>query len=156
VGREAIVAFLTRKWNRELDYRLIKEIWAFRENRIAVRFAYEWHDDSVSRGLRAVIRLESGGFRPAVTHKSDRGPVHSVQVRPASLAEWQKQVRIGILGQIRREFSEIEAQLQGDLDVRLITASPRSIMVGGAKSLIRFNSPIRCCSSPFTLNPSVT
>ena len=46
VGREAIVAFLARKWNRELDYRLIKEIWTFRENRIAVRFAYEWHDDS--------------------------------------------------------------------------------------------------------------
>ena len=45
-GREAIVAFLTRKWQRELDYRLIKELWAFRENRIAVRFAYEWHDDS--------------------------------------------------------------------------------------------------------------
>ncbi len=45
-GREAIVSFLTRKWNRELDYRLIKEVWAFRENRIAVRFAYEWHDDS--------------------------------------------------------------------------------------------------------------
>jgi len=46
VGREAIIGFLTRKWNRELDYRLIKEIWTFRENRIAVRFAYEWHDDS--------------------------------------------------------------------------------------------------------------
>jgi len=45
-GRDAIVAFLTRKWARELDYRLIKEIWAFRDNRIAVRFAYEWHDDS--------------------------------------------------------------------------------------------------------------
>ena len=45
-GREAIVAFLTRKWIREIDYRLIKEVWAFRENRIAVRFAYEWHDDS--------------------------------------------------------------------------------------------------------------
>ena len=45
-GREAIEAFLTRKWVRELDYRLIKELWAFRENRIAVRFAYEWHDDS--------------------------------------------------------------------------------------------------------------
>lgn len=45
-GREAIEQFLTRKWQRELDYRLIKEIWAFRENRIAVRFAYEWHDDS--------------------------------------------------------------------------------------------------------------
>ena len=45
-GRAAIVAFLTRKWSRELDYRLIKELWGFRENRIAVRFAYEWHDDS--------------------------------------------------------------------------------------------------------------
>jgi uncharacterized protein len=45
-GREEIVAFLTRKWVRELDYRLIKELWAFTENRIAVRFAYEWHDDS--------------------------------------------------------------------------------------------------------------
>jgi len=45
-GRQAIVAFLTRKWTRELDYRLIKEIWAFTDNRIAVRFAYEWHDDA--------------------------------------------------------------------------------------------------------------
>ena len=45
-GRPAIVEFLTRKWNRELDYRLIKELWAFTGNRIAVRFAYEWHDDS--------------------------------------------------------------------------------------------------------------
>ena len=45
-GRDQIQAFLRRKWNRELDYRLIKELWAFRENRIAVRFAYEWHDDS--------------------------------------------------------------------------------------------------------------
>ena len=45
-GRAAIEAFLTRKWSRELDYRLIKEIWTFREDRIAVRFAYEWHDDS--------------------------------------------------------------------------------------------------------------
>jgi uncharacterized protein len=45
-GRPAIVAFLTAKWQRELDYRLIKELWAFRDNRIAVRFAYEWHDDS--------------------------------------------------------------------------------------------------------------
>ncbi len=45
-GREAIVAFLRRKWAKELDYRLIKELWAFHETRIAVRFAYEWHDDS--------------------------------------------------------------------------------------------------------------
>ena len=48
VGREAIEAFLVRKWNRELDYRLIKEVWAFAGNRIAVRFAYEWHDDAGS------------------------------------------------------------------------------------------------------------
>jgi nuclear transport factor 2 (NTF2) superfamily protein len=45
-GRAEIVAFLTRKWSKELDYRLIKELWAFKESRIAVRFAYEWHDDS--------------------------------------------------------------------------------------------------------------
>lgn len=45
-GRSAIVEFLTRKWTRELEYRLIKELWAFTENRIAVRFAYEWRDDA--------------------------------------------------------------------------------------------------------------
>ena len=45
-GRAAIVAFLKRKWAKELDYRLIKEIWAFHQNRIAVRFQYEWRDDS--------------------------------------------------------------------------------------------------------------
>jgi len=44
-GRDAIVAFLTRKWARERDYRLIKEVFAFNDNRIAVRFAYEWHDE---------------------------------------------------------------------------------------------------------------
>ena len=47
-GRDAIVVFLTRKWAKEMDYRLIKELWAFHDNRIAVRFAYEWHDDSGS------------------------------------------------------------------------------------------------------------
>jgi nuclear transport factor 2 (NTF2) superfamily protein len=45
-GRDAIVAFLTRKWAREFDYQLIKEVWAFHDDRIAVRFAYEWRDDS--------------------------------------------------------------------------------------------------------------
>lgn len=45
-GRAEITAFLSRKWRRELDYRLIKEVWGFRGNRMAVRFAYEWHDDS--------------------------------------------------------------------------------------------------------------
>ena len=48
VGRPQIVDFLRRKWSRELDYRLIKELWAFDGDRIAVRFAYEWHDDSGS------------------------------------------------------------------------------------------------------------
>jgi len=46
VGREAVRGFLQRKWARELDYRLIKELWAFTDDRIAVRFAYEWRDDS--------------------------------------------------------------------------------------------------------------
>jgi len=46
VGRDEVVAFLRRKWRRELDYRLIKELWACAGSRIAVRFAYEWHDDS--------------------------------------------------------------------------------------------------------------
>ena len=45
-GRAQIVEFLKRKWAKELDYRLIKELWAFEGNRIAVRFAYEWHDDA--------------------------------------------------------------------------------------------------------------
>jgi len=45
-GREQVRQFLQRKWARELDYRLIKELWAFTDNRIAVRFAYEWRDDS--------------------------------------------------------------------------------------------------------------
>jgi uncharacterized protein len=45
-GREEIAQFLRRKWAKELDYRLIKEVWAFTDSRIAVRFAYEWHDDS--------------------------------------------------------------------------------------------------------------
>ena len=48
VGREQIIDFLRRKWAKELDYRLIKEIWTFTGDRIAVRFAYEWHDDSGS------------------------------------------------------------------------------------------------------------
>src|SRR6201988_569834 len=48
VGREEIVAFLRRKGNRELEYRLIKELWTFQDNRIAVQFPYEWHDDAGS------------------------------------------------------------------------------------------------------------
>lgn len=44
IGRKEIIAFLTRKWREELEYRLVKELWAYHENKIAVRFAYEWHD----------------------------------------------------------------------------------------------------------------
>ena len=77
-GRDEIVAFLTRKWQRELEYRLIKELWAFDGNRIAVRFAYESHDGS---GLMArrhasitdvameesdrLFRWDASGPRPA-------------------------------------------------------------------------------------------
>ena len=60
-GRTAIVAFLTRKWNRELDYRLIKELWAFTGSRIAVRFAYEYHDNSEQ--LVPCLRQRELGFR---------------------------------------------------------------------------------------------
>ena len=58
-GRAEIVAFLTRKWNRELDYRLIKELWAFSNNRIAVRFAYEWHDAAVTGSALTETRIGS-------------------------------------------------------------------------------------------------
>ena len=60
-GRAEIVAFLTRKWRRELDYRLIKELWAFAGDRIAVRFAYECHDDS--RQLVPRLRQRELGVR---------------------------------------------------------------------------------------------
>ena len=55
-GREQIVEFLTCKWAKELDYRLIKELWAFDGNRIAVRFAYEWHDEPVNNSKTAWFR----------------------------------------------------------------------------------------------------
>jgi nuclear transport factor 2 (NTF2) superfamily protein len=58
-GRDQIIAFLSRKWARELDYRLIKELWAFAGNRIAVRFAYEWHDDSATGIAPTATRIGS-------------------------------------------------------------------------------------------------
>jgi hypothetical protein len=64
-GRNAIVEFLRRKWTKEIEYRLIKELWAFTENRIAVRFAYEWRDDS-GQWFRAYgnenWEFDAGGF----------------------------------------------------------------------------------------------
>jgi nuclear transport factor 2 (NTF2) superfamily protein len=65
-GRPRIVEFLTRKWNLELDYRLIKELWAFAGNRIAVRFSYEFHDDS-GNWFRAYGNENWGNYSPWVT-----------------------------------------------------------------------------------------
>ncbi len=62
-GREAIVAFLTRKWEKEHDYRLIKDLWAFDGNRIAVRFQYEWHD--ASGPVVSLLRQRAVGVRRA-------------------------------------------------------------------------------------------
>ena len=58
-GRQKIIQFLKRKWAKELDYRLIKELWAYDGNRIAVRFAYEWHDDSRNWFRYTAMRIGS-------------------------------------------------------------------------------------------------
>ncbi len=82
-GRPEIVAFLTRKWARERDYRLIKELWTFAENRIAVRFAYEWCDDAGnwfrSHGNenwefdeRGLMRLRFASINDLAIHESER------------------------------------------------------------------------------------
>ena len=92
-GRDAIVAFLIRKWNRELDYRLIKELWAFHENRIAVRFAYEWHDDSGSWfrsygnenwefNERGLMRRRLASINDLPIHESERKYHWSLGRRP--------------------------------------------------------------------------
>lgn len=60
IGKEQIVALLARKWTRELDYRLMKELWAFHGNRIAVRFAYEYHDDSGTRARNPEVAAFRG------------------------------------------------------------------------------------------------
>jgi hypothetical protein len=60
-GRQEIVAFLKRKWAKELEYRLIKELWAGGDNRIAVRFAYEWHDDSGNSFRSYATRIGNSG-----------------------------------------------------------------------------------------------
>src|SRR3979490_1351329 len=70
-GRAAIVAFLIRKWAKELDYRLIKDLWAFDGNHIAVRFQYEWHDDAVA--VAPVLRQRAMGVRRRRPDASPRG-----------------------------------------------------------------------------------
>ena len=78
-GRTAIVEFLKRKWAKELDYRLIKELWAFHENRISVRFQYEWHDDS-SNWFRAYGN-EQWEFDPNGLMRRREGSINDVPIR---------------------------------------------------------------------------
>jgi nuclear transport factor 2 (NTF2) superfamily protein len=83
-GREEIKAFLRRKWNKELDYRLKKTLWGFRENRIAVSFEYEWHDDSAqwfrSYGVELWEFDEGGLMRRRIASIND-APIHESERR---------------------------------------------------------------------------
>ena len=94
-GRAAIVAFLPRKWANELDYRLIKELWAFDENRIAVRFQYEWRDDSGQWSARTATSTGSSTTTAHAAvrrehqrrgHRRDRPqvPLEPARPRPAA------------------------------------------------------------------------
>lgn len=82
-GRAEIVEFLRRKWATELDYRLVKEVWAFHDNRIAVRFVYEWHDDadhwfrahgSVPRRPNSQALQCAARFGPRARYKAESSP----------------------------------------------------------------------------------
>jgi hypothetical protein len=77
-GRNEIIAFLSRKWAKELDYRLIKELWAFAGNRIAVRFAYEWHNESVTGIAPMAMRIGS-----SMTTGSWRQDMHQSTISPS-------------------------------------------------------------------------
>ena len=77
-GRDAIIAFLQRKWARELEYRLIKEVWAFTGNRIAVRFAYEWHDEA-GRWFRSHGN-EQWSFTPAGLMERREASINDVSI----------------------------------------------------------------------------
>jgi uncharacterized protein len=79
-GREQIIQFLTRKWNRELEYRLIKDLWAFDNDRIAVRFAYEWRDDS-GQWYRAYGN-ENWEFDPQGVMHHRYASINDVPIRP--------------------------------------------------------------------------
>jgi hypothetical protein len=88
-GRPAIVALLTRKWTRELDYRLIKELWAFTGNRIAVRFAYEYHDDS-GNWFRAYGN-ENWEFDPDGLMRARHASINELPITPATrLFHWDR------------------------------------------------------------------
>ncbi|MFZ4760824.1 MAG: DUF1348 family protein [Burkholderiaceae bacterium] len=87
VGRDAVHAFLGRKWARELDYRLIKELWAVSGERIAVRFAYEWHDDS-GQWFRSYGN-ENWAFDPTGRMKQRFASINDLPIREdARLFRW--------------------------------------------------------------------
>jgi uncharacterized protein len=79
-GRPAIVAFLRRKWDRELDYKLKKELWAFHDNRIAVKFQYEWHDDS-GNWFRSYGN-ELWEFAPSGLMQKREASINDIPIRP--------------------------------------------------------------------------
>jgi uncharacterized protein len=86
-GRDEVQRFLERKWARELDYRLIKELWAFRENRLAVRFAYEWRDDS-GHWFRSYGN-ENWEFNPAGLMQRRIASINDLPIRPEDrLCHW--------------------------------------------------------------------
>ena len=88
-GRAAIVAFLTRKWLKDLDYRLIKEVWAHESNRIAVRFAYEWHDDS-SNWFRSYGN-ENWEFEPNGLMKNRHASINDLPIDESQrLFRWEQ------------------------------------------------------------------
>ena len=80
-GSEEIVGLLARKWARELDYRLIKEVWAFAGNRIAVRFAYEWHDDA-GNWFRSYGN-ENWAFDPQGLMQERHASINDLPIKPA-------------------------------------------------------------------------
>ena len=90
-GRAEIVEFLKRKWLKELEYRLIKELWAFAGNRIAVRFAYEWHDGSGnwfrSYGNENCNRIRHASINDLAIQERDRKYYWPLGRRTASRAE---------------------------------------------------------------------
>jgi nuclear transport factor 2 (NTF2) superfamily protein len=86
-GRDQIQAFLIRKWLRELDYRLIKELWAYMDHRIAVRFAYEWHDDS-GNWFRSYGN-ENWEFEPNGLMRRRHASINDVPIKPeARMFHW--------------------------------------------------------------------
>jgi len=86
-GRDQIQSFLIRKWVRELDYRLIKELWTYMDHRIAVRFAYEWHDDS-GNWFRSYGN-ENWEFEPNGLMRRRHASINDVPIKPeARMFHW--------------------------------------------------------------------